>query len=70
MVDDVQIPKINKVVKGRVVKGQIGYGINLEEMLWLTASTLPRSCSNENPAKINVGHVSGSFWWWENASID
>jgi hypothetical protein len=33
LVDDVQIPKINKVVKGRVVKGQIGYGINLEEML-------------------------------------
>jgi len=28
MVDDVQIPKMNKVVKG-----QIGYGINLEEML-------------------------------------
>ena len=37
MVDDVQIPKMNKAVKGRVVKGQIGYGINLEEMLWLTA---------------------------------
>jgi hypothetical protein len=33
MVDDVQIPKMNKVVKGRVVKGQIGYGINLEEIL-------------------------------------
>ena len=70
MVDDVQIPKMNKVVKGRVVKGQIGYGINLEERLWLTVPSIPRSGSNENPAKINVGHVSGSFWWWENASID
>ena len=70
MVDDVQIPKMNKVVKGRVVKGQIGYWINFEEMLWLTASSIPRSGSNENPAKINVGHVSGSFCWWENASID
>jgi len=29
-IDDVQIPKISKVVKGRVVKGQIGYGISLE----------------------------------------
>ena len=63
MVDDVQIPKLNKVVKGRVVKVQIGYGINLEEMLWLAASSVPRSDSNENPAEINVGHVLGSFRW-------
>ena len=43
------------------MKVQIGYGINLEEMLWLTASPIPRSGSNENPVKIILGTSRDRF---------
>ena len=58
MVDDVQIPKINKVVKGWAVKGQIGYGKNLKRCFGLQ----PSQYLGAVPMKIQLKYVLGTSW--------